>query len=397
MMIQGKPISIFSVIRTLHIIPAAVFIISFLIVPTVTAIAATPDSLSFDNQQATPTDSATITTHKESKILKPFKWAVGVMDVISDYLMGCDTSYITPQKYEFSTQMELSYFHDYYRMRSSRSGDDSEMVLQSGNPLSLGIYAYWGPFGIGHSWNVEDIGKSKSKSNVNGYRNSFVLNTARIIGEVYTFGSGKSAKFTRISGIDLEGKDRSFGGLKSECFGVDAQYIFNHSRYSWPAAFGENAVQKKAAGSFKAGISYCRMNISFDPDEISTDIAADIDTTLFFDHVKYTDYAINFGYSYNWPFAHNCLLAVSAIPSIGYRRSEINTNYSKQVLDNISTDLFLRASLFWNNTKYFSGLVLDIHTYSYREKKFSLTNSYGTVKYILGFNFLKKAKYRNGK
>ncbi len=356
---------------------------------------AAPFDVLADTASVVEAPTAPVVEASASTSKSPLKWISNTFSHISSFLMDCDTSYIIPQKYEFSTQMELSYFHDYYRMRSSRSGDDNEMVLQSGNPLSLGIYAYWGPFGIGHSWNVEDIGKSKSKNNVNGYRNSFVLNTARIIGEVYTFGSGKSAKFTRVTGIDLEGKNRSFGGLKSECFGVDAQYIFNHSRYSWPAAFGENAVQKKAAGSFKAGVSYCRMNISFDPDGISPDIAAEIDTTLFFNHVKYTDYAVNFGYSYNWPFARNCLLAVSAIPSIGYRRSEINTNYSKQVLDNISTDLFLRASLFWNNTKYFSGLVLDIHTYSYREKKFSLTNSYGTVKFILGFNFLKKAKYRN--
>ncbi|MBQ0143367.1 MAG: DUF4421 family protein [Prevotellaceae bacterium] len=350
-------------------------------------------SLWFAAMAETP-DSIFSSCISEQKKPNFFKWAGGVVDDISTFLNDCDTNYVTPQKYLFSSQLELSYFHDYYRMRSSRSGDSHEMVLQSGNPLSLGIYAYWGPFGIGHSWNLEDIGKSSWGNSENGYRNSFMLNTARIIGEFYTFSSGKSAKFTRITNIDLEDKNREFRGLKSKCYGIDAQYIFNNKRYSWPAAFGENAVQKKAAGSWKAGVSYCRMNITFNPADIDPDIRQQIDTTLFFNRVKYTDYAINFGYSYNWPFKRNCLLAVSAIPSLGFRRSEIRTDYSRQILDNISTDLFFRASLFWNNTKYFSGIVVDIHTYSYREKKFSMTNSYGTIKYILGLNFIKKSQYR---
>ena len=69
-------------------------------------------------------------------------------------------------------------------------------------------------------------------------------------------------------------------------------------------------------------------------------------------------------------------------------------NEDKAVLRRISTDVFFRTSLFWNNTKYFTGFVVDLHSYAYRERKFSLTNAYGTVKYIVGFDFLKKKQYK---
>jgi hypothetical protein len=316
-------------------------------------------------------------------------------DAVTNFFMGCDTNYVTPQKYEFTAQAELSYWHDFYRMSSSVSGASKSMTLQSDNSLVLGGYVYWSILGYGHSINLGDIGKPRGQTNGTGHRNVFVLNTARIVAEIYTFKSGKSVKFTDISGVDLEGQDRTFRGLSSKCFGIDAQYIFNHRRYSWPAAFGENAVQRKSQGSWKLGFSYNHVTVNFNKSELSPFIAQHIDTTLLFSKVSYKDYAISVGYGYNWAFRKNCIFAFSILPSIGYRQSDITeNNHDKAVLRRISTDVFFRTSLFWNNTKYFTGFVVDFHTYAYRERKFSLTNAYGTVKYIVGFDFLKKKQYK---
>ena len=94
-------------------------------------------------------------------------------------------------------------------------------------------------------------------------------------------------------------------------------------------------------------------------------------------------------------FKRNCLLAVSLLPSIGYRSSNVSEDKSSKFnMENISTDLIARASLFWNNTKYFTGLVFEMHTYAYREKHFGLTNSFGTFKLIVGLNIFKKSQYK---
>ena len=83
---------------------------------------------------------------------------------------------------------------------------------------------------------------------------------------------------------------------------------------------------------------------------------------------------------------------ISLIPNIGYRRSNITEAQEEQhsILNNLATDLNLRMSLFWNNTRVFNGIIFETHTYSYRKSKFGLTNTYGTLKYILGFNFWRK-------
>ena len=329
----------------------------------------------------------------KDKVKRAWETVINTADHVTDFFMGCDTSYVTPQLYEFTAQAEMSYWHDYYRMSSTETGELTHMTLQSGNPLIVGGYVYWSILGYGYSSSIDGLGTARGSSMTN-FRNSFTLNTARIVAEMYTFKSAESAEFTSITGIPLDKEDREFKGLQSRCFGVNAQYIFNNRRYSWPAAFGENAVQRRSQGSWKLGFSYNKILVNFNSDLLTPHVAQNIDSTLLFNRVSYKDYAVSLGYGYNWAFRRNCILAVSVIPSLGYRQTDIKADDDHSVLRRVSTDVFFRTSLFWNNTKYFTGIVLDLHTYSYRQKKFGLTNTYGTVKYILGFNFLKKGKYK---
>lgn len=314
------------------------------------------------------------------------------MDGFTEFFMGCDTNYVTPQKYQFTTQAELSYWHDFYYLRSSYT--NNSMSIESDPSLVAGGYLYYSILGYGLSYNLNDIGKPKGLHNGTSRRQSLSVHTAKIFAEIYTFNSGKTAKITRITDYDLSGKDNRFSGLDSRCMGLQTFYIFNNRHFSWPAAYGENAVQKISCGTFNLGFSYNHQSVTFNADEISSDLA-DVDTTLFFNKVDYDDYSVSIGYAYNWVLGKNVLFAFSLQPSIGYRRSNItDAGLEKSILDNVSTDINVRSSLFWNNTKYFTGLVLDLHTYSYRRDKFGLTNTYGTLKLIFGLNFLKKSQYK---
>ncbi len=316
------------------------------------------------------------------------------LDYVTDFFMGCDTSYITPQLYEFTAKGEVSYWHDFYLLTSATTGN--RMAIESGNPLILGGSIHWSIFGYGHSVCIDDIGKRSRDRRGTVRRNSITVNTARLVAKLITFTSGKDAKITHITDVELDKKrDNTFAGLSSKCVGLNAEYIFNHKRYSWPAAFGQNAVQRKSAGSWKLGFSYSHQRIDMDREALPEHLKPVIDTTLLFRNVDYKDYAISFGYGYNWAVRRNCLIAISVLPSLGYRHSNITReNEKRSIFNKLSTDLITRASINWNNTKYISSLQFEFHTYSYREKNFGLTNTYGTLKLIFGFNFLRKSEYR---
>ena len=340
-------------------------------------------------------DSVVVTEkiqNSPQKTLSPKRLSLPLrmMSSVENFFMGCDTAYVTPQKYHVTAQMELSYWHDYYFLRSSQTGNT--MVIQSDPSVILGGYVYYSIFGYGAVWNLNDLGIRAGKTNGTSLRQSFVIHTAKFFAEYYTFNSGKGAEIRSVSGIETKGKDRTFHGLDSRCKGVSVMYLFNNRHFSWPAAFGANAVQRKSCGSWSMGFQYNHQRVTFNKEELPDYIKEDIDSTLLFTKVNYNDYSVSVGYNYNCVLGRNVLFAISFIPSVGYRRSNITEaeDLGSSILNNISTDFNLRMSMFWNNTRMFSGLILEAHTYDYRKDKFGLTNTYGTLKYLLGVNFWRK-------
>ena len=62
---------------------------------------------------------------------------------------------------------------------------------------------------------------------------------------------------------------------------------------------------------------------------------------------------------------------------------------------NVNFDLITRAAVVYNTNKYFVGASLVMHTYDYRKRNFSLTNTFGTVRVYAGFNFWKRKEFRD--
>ena len=313
--------------------------------------------------------------------------ALRLIHTVSNFLMDCDSSYVTRVPYNFTAEVETSYWHDYYLMRSTETRNF--MTIESEPSLVVGGYLYYSFIGYGLSYNLNDIGKPKGETNGTGIRQSLVINTAKFFAELYTFNSGKTAEITGISNMNIRGKDNRFRGLNARCNGLSMMYIFNNKHFSWPAAYEGSAVQRRSCGSWGLGFQYNHQDLHFNREELPEHIKNDIDPTLMFNEVSYHDYSINTGYSYNWVLKRNCLFGVSALPSIGYRRSNITeASEYHSILNNISTDLNFRSSLVWNNTRWFTKLMAELHTYSYRKEKFGLTNTYGTLSFVLGFQFL---------
>lgn len=141
-----------------------------------------------------------------------------------------------------------------------------------------------------------------------------------------------------------------------------------------------------------AGFSYSQHNISFDYEKLPGEVRVQLHDALLFKKVKYSDYSINVGYGYNWVFAKNWVSNLSLLPAIAYKKSKIDDtpNTDNHWIKDINFDLITRAAVVYNTNKYFIGASLVMHTYDYRKKDFSLTNTFGTVRIYAGFNFWKR-------
>lgn len=310
-----------------------------------------------------------------------------------------DTTYISPNLYNLAFMLEHSTWYEHYQLGNNSGSQSQRLNFSPTLGTKLGIYFGWRWIFLGYTFDVEDLfggNKNKPKKkemSLNIYSSKFGI-------DLYYRKTGSDFKLRSCEGFDLNipsPRDIHFDGLQSSIKGLNAYWIFNHKKFSYPAAYSQSTNQRRSAGSFMAGFSYSQHHISFDSDKLPPDILKQLSYGLRFNSIKYSDYSLGFGYGYNWVFAKNWVSNLSLLPGIGYKKSRID-DYdfkSESWIKDINFDLITRAGIVYNNAKYFVGASLVLHTYDYRKPNLSVTNSFGTLRIYAGFNFWKKKEYRD--
>ena len=308
-----------------------------------------------------------------------------------------DTTYISPNLYNLTFMLEHSTWYEHYRLGNNDRQNSQQLNFSPTLGTKLGIYFGWRWIFLGYTFDVEDLfgnneNKSKKKEmSLNLYSSKFGV-------DLYYRKTGSDFKLRSYEGFHPNGrfKEMSFDGLQSNIMGLNAYWIFNHKKFSYPAAYSQSTNQRRSAGSFMAGFSYSRHKISFDYTKLPEILFNQLKPSLKFSHIKYSDYSFGFGYGYNWVFAKNWVSNLSLLPGIGYKKAKIDDQdfRSESWIKDINFDLITRAGIVYNNAKYFVGASLVLHTYDYRKPNLSVTNSFGTLRIYAGFNFWKKKEYR---
>ena len=309
-----------------------------------------------------------------------------------------DTTFISPNLYNLAFMLEHSSWYEYYRLGSNSNNGEQSISFSPNANFKLGVYFGWRWIFLGYSFDVKDIfggHKNKAKKTemaLNLYSSKFGV-------DLYWRKTGSDFKIRSYNGFQLNTptKNMDFNGFQSKIKGLNAYWIFNYKRFSYPAAYSQSTNQRKSAGSLMAGFSYSQHNISFDYDKLPTEMRDQLHNALLFKKVKYSDYSLCLGYGYNWVFAKNWGSNLSLLPAIAYKKSKINDTPQPHThwIKDINFDLITRASIVYNNSKYFAGAALVMHTYDYRKEDFSLTNTFGTLRVYVGLNFWKKKEYRH--
>ncbi|MDD4609667.1 MAG: DUF4421 domain-containing protein [Bacteroidaceae bacterium] len=328
----------------------------------------------------------------DSLYQKPNK---GLFKTIANAFSASDTTYISPNKYVFSLMLENSNWYEYYRF-SSTSETPQTLSLQPDMKNKFGVYFGWKWIFLGYSINLDAIrGNSKPQNR----RTEFGLSLySSLVGcDIYYRKSGTD--FTLLNSSDfytpneVSTKIDQISGITVDVSGVNVYFIFNHKKFSYPAAYSQSTNQKRSVGSFIAGFSYTKHNIKFDYQELPSIIRDQLDDGLKFKQLVYRGYNVSAGYGYNWVFAKNCLFNLTLMPAIAYKRSNTSKeSTAKEIINNFNFDFTTRAGITYNNTKYYVGASLLMHTYDYRTDKFAINNNFGTIRIYFGFNFLRKKK-----
>ena len=312
-----------------------------------------------------------------------------------------DTNYIEPQRYNFTLMLQNTNTIESYTL----SGKDGHGVKFSPEPnVRIGPYFGWRWLFLGYTLDVKHLHfgssghSSKKEFDISFYSNQIGL-------DLFYRRTGTDYKVRRMwfsNGENVKAMENvSFSGLKVGITGFNLYYIFNHHRFSYPAAYSQSTVQRRSAGSPLIGIGYTRHSLRLDRDKLDALVAertantVKLDSSLYFNKVDYSDISISGGYAYNWVFAKNWLFDISASLGLGYKYTKGDAQNTRNFIGDFSFHRFnidgvLRTGLVWNNTRWFAGANAIMHSYNYREKQFSTNNTFGSVNVYVGFNFGKK-------
>lgn len=317
-----------------------------------------------------------------------------------EWFNATDTNYIQPNKYNLTMMLEQSTWFEHYRL--SGTGENGNQLLGFAPKVNtkLGVYFGWRWIFLGYSFDLASLFKKEREKP----RTEMVFNlySAKFGVDLYYRKTGSNFRITTCKNFDNAEKyiGTNFNGFNSKIKGLNAYYIFNSEKYSYPAAYSQSTNQKKSCGSLMVGFAFSQHDITFDQSKLPQEIKDQIRPSLNFNKLAYTDFNLSLGYGYNWVFAKNCLLNISLLPAIGYKKARINDTLTTpnsdwtQWVKDINFDLITRAGITWNNSKYYVGATLILHTYDYRKDNFSMTNSFGSLKIYAGFNFWKRKQYR---
>lgn len=338
-------------------------------------------------------NDSTRTMRRERGGLKRF-----VSKAIS-FLTDFDSTYVQPNFYSLTTMLQATATLQNYRL-AARDAEGNRQTIRMKAPASFraGPYFGWGPIFGGYTFDIAKVGTGEKKTEFNF---SFYTPIAGV-DLIYVKNLG-NFRITHLSGfpesVAETYRNYEFGGMKATTKGLNLYYIFNHKRFSYPAAFSQSTIQKRSCGSWKVGFQYSQQTIDFNPSLLPDAIKNNLFDNLRFGRLSYIDYSINVGYGYNWVFAPGWLLSLTVSPAVGLKKAEGEHFWAerhpiKNYVRNFSFDLATRSGLVWNNSRFYAGASAVSHMYGFRKDGLNLTNSYYYFYVYFGFNFLKKKKYR---
>ena len=174
---------------------------------------------------------------------------------------------------------------------------------------------------------------------------------------------------------DHEGMERITlpdGQLSVKTLNLNAFYIFNSRRFSYPAAFSQSYIQRRSAGSFLLAASAMGQRATLDWDQEM--------------RLKMTNIALGAGYGYNYVPGKGWLLHISALPTFivysntsmtfGDTRVPLHYHFPEVIITGRGaivrqwSNKFLGLSMVFNFTNIGHEESLAIHNIKWRVRTF---------------------------
>ena len=176
-------------------------------------------------------------------------------------------------------------------------------------------------------------------------------------------------------------------GLRMNVVNASAFYVFNHRKFSYPAALYQNYYQRRSAGSWLAGISVQAGSIKT-TDELKkrSPLAPEV-------HLRFANVALGGGYGYNFVFGQRSqwLLHLSAIPSVVvYKHNRLTVNDDEKKDHGLNFNMIFneRAAVVYHfSPRYLGGASLMMSNSLFDNDKVTVNQNKWIARAFFGMRF----------
>ena len=286
--------------------------------------------------------------------------------------LSYDTLYIGRPRTRLTLKLRTNLSGSTFRISGKKEEVEGKGRVSTDNKATLSIGATYRGISAGFALNPAKLsGRNRDyELNINAYANRYGVDVV--------YQSSKTLSGTlRANNEDYYLQK---GVLEMNILTVNGHYVFNHRRFSYPAAFSQSYIQHRSAGSWLVGLSYMGGSI-----KTSTNGTTDIPKyRAFVGH-----FSIGGGYAYNFVTKHHWLLHLSMLPTLALANLDnIQVDGERRDMHTEFPDIILaeRASVVKNfSQKYFAGATLVMNNSLFGNKDIDIDYSKWRTRIFFGY------------
>ena len=277
------------------------------------------------------------------------------------YKTPYDTNYVVRPEGTLTLKVRLNQTGNTFHAKGTVNGVKAKADLSTSHKTTLSLGASYRGIGAAIAVNPakwKGIYKDY-EFNLNYYSNRFCLDFS------YQRSESLSGEIRRDDNLS----QMQSGDVTLKVSNIAGYYIFNHRRFSFPAAFTQSYIQRRSAGSWLAGFSYQGGSIKTNK-ELKERNADAPEVNISVGH-----FGIGGGYAYNWVLGKGWLIHFSMLPTVVvYDRNKLTVrgepNRAKRmhfnmifnehvaIVRNFSSRYYTGATLVMNNSVFDDNIVV---------------------------------------
>lgn len=265
-----------------------------------------------------------------------------------------DSTYVVPFDQEFSVG---TYSYYQYTMLAHRVNKKETDKYKPNSPVSVGALFTYKNFALWFGLGIRFIGHPEhgTTSSVDMQYHYF---GRKILFDLFYQNYKGFYAWNKSRGLAL------YPEVTLTQYGLSGQYIFNHRKFSYQAAFDQNERQLKTAGSFLSGGGFYFNRIASDSSLV----------------INNYQLSLSGGYAHTWIFGKYCF--ISAGFSLGIDLGIVDLGHSTKF--EVSPSWFPRISVGRNGKKWSTGLSFVLNrTYVAHNDKAKVYFDTGYAQFVL--------------